>query len=394
MSETEGGVSRVKRVRGSLRALFREALISGIAVIVPLVVTAVVVLFLFNAIYRYLNLLSDVVVETPAVTVIPGVLNVSRETMVELLAPALLFVFVLFVGLVVNSSRYGERAVGHFDYVMTQIPGVGSVYDSFRRMSDVMLDSDAQNFREVKLVEFPHEGAYTLGFVTTDTPDVLSTPVGHPDMKTLFLPLAPNPVMGGHLVHLPADRVIDVDMTVEEGIRTVVTSGVAVSDSGAGSDAGLSESQLRDIAGAAAADGRARSTPEGDYGHRRDPVDTDRTTAYDRQVDPEHTDTPNHLAAREGADAGAGAGEPHGPRDPPEARSRPPEERESTAGTPAEMAGRSADEAEGTDRTPAGVTADDARERASNDARDRSTDDARPPADRKRDGDGDEEPTA
>jgi len=50
-------------------------------------------------------------------------------------------------------------------------------------------------------------------------------------MMTLFMPLAPNPVMGGYVVHVPQDRVYDVDMTVEEGIRSIVTSGVATGDS-------------------------------------------------------------------------------------------------------------------------------------------------------------------
>jgi hypothetical protein len=64
-------------------------------------------------------------------------------------------------------------------------------------------------------------------------------------MLTLFLPLAPNPVMGGHLAHIPEDRVYDVDMTVEEGIRTIVTSGVAVSEP-AGDD-GLTEERIADL---------------------------------------------------------------------------------------------------------------------------------------------------
>jgi uncharacterized membrane protein len=49
-------------------------------------------------------------------------------------------------------------------------------------------------------------------------------------MVTLFMPMAPNPVMGGHVVHVPTSRVYDIDMTVEEGLRSIVTSGVATGD--------------------------------------------------------------------------------------------------------------------------------------------------------------------
>lgn len=47
-------------------------------------------------------------------------------------------------------------------------------------------------------------------------------------MQTLFVPLAPNPVMGGFLTHLPDERVHDVDLTVEEGVQSIVTSGAAI----------------------------------------------------------------------------------------------------------------------------------------------------------------------
>jgi len=64
-------------------------------------------------------------------------------------------------------------------------------------------------------------------FVTTETPVQLTEPAGGAETLTLFLPLAPNPVMGGHLVHILAEKVMDVDMTVEEGSRATGTDGVA-----------------------------------------------------------------------------------------------------------------------------------------------------------------------
>ncbi len=187
----------MRRVQRSVSDVVREAFISGLAVVIPFVITVAVFLFLFNAVYGYLNLFSEIVLALPVVSLVPDALNVSPETLIEAAVPVVVFGAVFAVGLVVNSSRYGERAVSHFDYVIAQIPGVGSVYESFRRMSDVVLDSDAENFREVKLVEFPHEDAYTIGFVTTETPEVLRTAAGHESMLTLFLPLAPNPVMVG-----------------------------------------------------------------------------------------------------------------------------------------------------------------------------------------------------
>ncbi|MFA1612099.1 DUF502 domain-containing protein [Halobellus rubicundus] len=288
--------------------VLREAFISGLAVVVPLVITVAVFLFLFNTVYQYISLFSDLVLSLPVVSLIPAVLNVSPETVLEAAVPVVVFGAVLAVGLVVNSSRYGERAVEYFDYVMAQVPGVGSVYESFRRMSDVMIESDAENFREVKLVEFPHEDAYTLGFVTTETPEALRAAAGHGEMLTLFLPMAPNPVMGGHLVHMPAERVMDVDLTVEEGIQAIVTSGVAMSG---GDDAGLSREELASLTADSIAtegdDGTADADADADRRREAGPEDPapdadpreSVQARYDDRVDPKHAETPADLARRE-----------------------------------------------------------------------------------------------
>jgi uncharacterized membrane protein len=278
----------------------REAFISGLAVVVPLVITVAVFLFLFNAVYGYLNLFSEAIVALPIVSLIPEVLNVSPATVIEAAAPVVVFGAVLGIGLVVNSSRYGERAVEYFDYVMVQIPGVGSVYESFRRMSDVVLESDAENFREVKLVEFPHEGAYTIGFVTTETPEVLRSAAGHEEMYTLFLPLAPNPVMGGHLVHLPESRVMDVEMSVEEGVQAIVTSGVAMTGRG---DDGLSPEELNSLSpgdvGTAERDAGSESESDSTRSaEQTDGADPGPAGRYDDRVDPEHAETPRDLVRR------------------------------------------------------------------------------------------------
>ena len=300
MSDARPDVPSMRGVRRSMYDVLREAFISGLAVVIPLVITVAVFLFLFNAVYGYLNLFSEAIVALPVVSLIPEVLNVSPETVVEAAVPVVVFGAVLGIGLVVNSSRYGERAVEYFDYVMVQIPGVGSVYESFRRMSDVVLESDAENFREVKLVEFPHEGAYTIGFVTTETPEVLRSAAGHEEMYTLFLPLAPNPVMGGHLVHLPESRVMDVEMSVEEGVQAIVTSGVAMTDRG---DAGLSPEELNSLslneAGSAETDSGSAADSNGDpRTESTDDRDDEPTLRYDDRIDPEHAETPRDLVRR------------------------------------------------------------------------------------------------
>ncbi|SFR36747.1 DUF502 domain-containing protein [Halogeometricum limi] len=161
----------------------------------------------------------------------------------ELIALAFLAVVVVVAGLLAR-HRYGEHVIGMFDYFITKIPGVGAVYRSFRRMGDVMLDDGTENFQSVKVVEFPTDGSYVIGFETAQSPPSICEVTDTEGMVTLFVPLAPNPVMGGFLSHFPEEQVMDVDMTVEEGVRSIVTSGIATSPT---EDSGMSIDDLTDL---------------------------------------------------------------------------------------------------------------------------------------------------
>jgi uncharacterized membrane protein len=347
----------------SLNEVVRESFITGVAVFVPVLVTTFVFAFLFNSLYRYLAFAAALFSLTDTVVLVPGVVAVPAELLLELTIPVVVLLAVFWVGFVVERSRYGERAVDYFDSAATRIPGFGSIYESFRQMSDVVLSSDTESFREVKLVEFPHEGSYTLGFVTTETPDSLSAPTPHDEMVTMFLPMAPNPVMGGHLVHLPADRVMDVDLTVEEGIQTVVTSGVAIADSDFG--AGLSGDEIRRLADREAAanrtdPGEASAFAADEESHR------ERTERYSAAVDPEFAARPRQIARRERDDGAepdrdrpareadrAPEARDHTDDRPAERADRAAEARDRTEGRPAEHAGRERTERTPTDGTPA-----------------------------------------
>ncbi|WP_380674267.1 DUF502 domain-containing protein [Salinigranum sp. GCM10025319] len=327
----------------------RESLITGVAVVVPVLVTTFVFAVLFNTLYRYLALVSGLVPVSTQVVVVPGLLALRAETLLELAIPVVVLAAVFWVGFVVNRSRRGERAVDYFDSAVTRIPGFGSIYESFRQMSDVVLSSDTESFREVKLVEFPHEGSYTLGFVTTETPDALSDPTPHDEMVTMFLPMAPNPVMGGHLVHLPAERVMDVDLTVEEGVQTIVTSGVAIAESDL--ESGLSRDDLRGLADAETVD--RRTDPGSAIAFGREASRGERAERYDAAVDPEFADRPQHIVDRERDDDSDADGDR-----PAREAYRAPADRDQTEGRPAELAGGTSDGPDETTDGPAAVESD------------------------------------
>jgi uncharacterized membrane protein len=202
----------------------RSILISGFALTIPIIVTLIILQFVVNFILGAVS---------PLATGINEFLGTGTnvdQVVLELIALGTFLVLVFAVGAVAE-FRKGDELERIFDTAMARIPGVGSVYTSFNEMTEMLLSNDTQSFEEVKLVEFPVEGSYTLAFVTADAPEEVERATDNEGMRTLFLPMAPNPVMGGYVMHVSAERVYDVDLTVEQGIRSIVTSGVATGES-------------------------------------------------------------------------------------------------------------------------------------------------------------------
>jgi uncharacterized membrane protein len=245
----------VRTARAASRSAYQSAVdvvLTGVVTLLPVVITVYVlnaalgiivsVLDPFVKILRFAGVLgvvqSNVVV---AFLVEVGIYGSTVEFVSEITAMLILGVVVVVVGSLAR-NRYGERLVDAFDYLFSIVPGLGSVYRGFRRMGDAVLESEAENFRSVKLVEFPRDGSFVLGFETATPPRSIRRSAREAEMTTLFLPLAPNPVMGGFLAHLPDDRIRDLNMTVEEGVQSVVTSGIAV-----GEEAALTAEELREL---------------------------------------------------------------------------------------------------------------------------------------------------
>lgn len=211
------------------RQRIRKLGLTGVAVVVPLVVTVWVLFKLVGFVQSMLD---------PVGSLLRGFGFESTATVAALQVGSLLLVavVVLLVGAAVQ-MRVGRQLVERLDGYLAGIPGLGTVYQTARQMSDLLLDPDddeeGSQFSGVKLVEFPGQGTYTLGFLTSETPPegVVSTAraiTGDSDgaYYTLFLPMAPNPFMGGHLTHVPADRVHDVDIEVDAAIQYILTTGV------------------------------------------------------------------------------------------------------------------------------------------------------------------------
>lgn len=215
-------VSLVSGKSGAVKRDLRKTMLSGVALTVPFFITVLVLAWV-------LNLFSSAVTPMVDLVVAAGLWEEPAPALAEAIALTLLVGLVFVVGL---AARHGpDTHLGReIEAVMEDIPGIGTVFTSVEEISDVLLGSSAESFEEVKLVEFPHEGSFAIAFLTAEAPSVVQDAVGQEELATVFVPLAPNPVMGGHLVTLPTDRVHDIDLSIEEAMEAVMTTGISMNE--------------------------------------------------------------------------------------------------------------------------------------------------------------------
>jgi uncharacterized membrane protein len=199
----------------------RDVVLAGLTVLLPVLATLLVVIFSVE----FLSGLLD-----PVAFLVAPITSTSTVG-VKLLAVAALGALVLLVGFVVDRYPGSDGPKRHVDSAIASLPVVGSIYASFLDVSEAFLGADTGEFESVKLVEMDEPDMYAIAFRTSETPPAVHDASGCADLVTLFVPSAPNPLIGGDVLYVTADRVEDVDMTVEEGLRAVLTSGTA-DDSG------------------------------------------------------------------------------------------------------------------------------------------------------------------
>lgn len=189
----------------------RNRILSGVMVLVPLAVTALI-----------LKLIYDFITAAGLPFVRPWLGELS-PAMLSLIAAVLMLVLVYLAGLAASFFT-GRRLIEFGESLLLRLPVVKSIYSASRQVVDSFSASSLASFKAVVLVEFPRPGSRAMGFVTGTTID--------PDGRTLcrvFVPAAVNPT-SGFLLFLPETDVEFTDIPIEAGVKMLVSGGVIAPD--------------------------------------------------------------------------------------------------------------------------------------------------------------------
>ncbi|MBX9964495.1 MAG: DUF502 domain-containing protein [Burkholderiales bacterium] len=138
---------------------------------------------------------------------------------------AVLTVLIVFLTGVFAANILGQRLVRAWEAILGRIPVVKSIYNSVKQVSDTLFSSKGEAFRKALLVQWPREGMWTIAFLTgTPGGDVVNHLDG--DYVSVYVPTTPNPT-GGYFVILPRRDVIELDMSVDEALKYIISMGVA-----------------------------------------------------------------------------------------------------------------------------------------------------------------------
>lgn len=205
--------------KDSIDDYFRKTILTGTAIVLPVLITAFLFLLIVELLAGLLN---------PLVLPIQEGLGISSRLVPQLISLTILVLTIFVVGAVTESRFGGDRLKESLDATIAHIPGIRSIYRPLDQISTMLVEGDTENFQEVVLVEFPKEGSYSLAFQTSHPPERIEKAVQKDEMLTVFMPMGPNPFMGGFILHLSESQVHSVDLSVEEGISSIVSFGVAV----------------------------------------------------------------------------------------------------------------------------------------------------------------------
>lgn len=187
----------------SLKKIFTTGLIT----LLPLGIT----IYLFYLIFNFLDKLLGGVVEKIFNISVPGIGFAAG------------IILIFLVGFIA-SNLIGRKIIALWDALFHKIPLTRSIYSSAKQIIDAFTLQGKHAFQKVVLLEYPRKGLYVLGFITGSSKGEVQEKT-HEDVVNVFVPTTPNPT-SGMLILAPKKEVIELDMTVEEGLKLIISGGL------------------------------------------------------------------------------------------------------------------------------------------------------------------------
>lgn len=125
---------------------------------------------------------------------------------------------------IIGANVLGQRIVRFWESLLARIPVVKSLYYSIKQVSDTLFSDSGKAFSKALLVQYPRKGIWTIAFLTGAPNQDLAQQLGG-DYISVYVPTTPNPTSGFFLM-LPSADVIELDISVDEALKYIISMGV------------------------------------------------------------------------------------------------------------------------------------------------------------------------
>lgn len=204
----------------------RSRLIAGLVIATPIVVPIFIIIVAISWI--------DERVKPIVRSAIPlqvrrsDVFGISVDTMIGYIpGVGVLFAVICLILLGAFAANwFGRLVIRTSESIAERVPIVSTLYTPLRQLVEIFSDKESSSFKEVVLVEYPKEGTWAVGFVTSRARDEVEHHL-NPSYIGVFVPTTPNPT-SGFLIFVPDNKVRRLNMSVEDGAKLIVSAGVVM----------------------------------------------------------------------------------------------------------------------------------------------------------------------
>jgi uncharacterized membrane protein len=190
----------------SIKITFKRKFFAGLIVTIPVVITIFVIVGLFKFVDGILGPFYDIFLSRH----IAGLGFISAV------------IFIFLVG-IVSTNVAGKKLLGYLEYVLLHIPVFKSFYTAIKQLVDAFSPESKSSFKRFVIVEYPRPGSYAFGFLTKEC--VIRSSEMEMPLKAVYIPT--NNLYLGEIVLFAETNVIYTDISIEEGIRIILSGGIS-----------------------------------------------------------------------------------------------------------------------------------------------------------------------
>ena len=202
---------------------FRNSFLTGVVVIAPVGLTVWLVWTVIGWVDGFV--LPFVPSQYQPEELLKAILGEDVRVNIRGLGVVFFLVFTTFIGWIAK-GLLGRTFIRSAENLVNRMPVVRSVYSGVKQIAETVFAQADRSFEKACLIEYPRRGIWAIGFISTTAKGEVSKRSGSGQkMQSIFVPTTPNPT-SGFLLFFPAEDVIELDMSVEDAAKLVISAGL------------------------------------------------------------------------------------------------------------------------------------------------------------------------